>query len=315
MKCYKTPRISPKVGLLALALALLGSASAKASNNRPIEIEGSRIELGALTPSAPRELAHLDIAPSPQPGRSTQISRDAVRHALRRAGADPRLANALPPVQRVVRASKRLSVSQLKEEVLARVRGQLPPGIGIIHLVGVREVVLPVAPHTVEVRLTRLRKSTSGTVIVKAEGRSWARFPVTVGLEGRARTPVPKHTIARTTVIRPQDLVMVDSELHDLPQRAVFTRAQLVGQAATRSLRPGRPIQSRAIKAPPTIQRGRTVTLVALSNGLRITQSARAEEDGTTGDWIRVHPLTGSRAVKARVISPSEVRIDLGPAR
>ena len=312
MKCSKTRRISAKSWLLALAVVLSLPAAARAQGQATVDVQGARIELGTLSKAAPRELLHLDIAPAPRPGQSVRISRDAVRHALRRAGADPHLADALPPLQTVRRTAKQLEKAELRDEIVHMVSDKLPLGVAVGEILGLRDITLPEGQHQVDVRLSRLRRATPASVRISAEGRTWATFAVTINLLGQAQTPVPTRDIASSAVIRSGDIAFVDTELDALPQRAVLRRDELVGRAATARLSAGKPVQSRELKVPPTVVRGKTVTLIAASKGLRITQTARVEEDGKTGDWVRVQPLTGAHQIKAQVVSASEVRIVLG---
>ncbi|TPV95500.1 MAG: flagellar basal body P-ring formation protein FlgA [Myxococcales bacterium FL481] len=307
----RRPSVHAAVVVCLALLVALGPATSGAAVDA-VRVESDRIELGALSPAAPRELLHLDIAPAPQPGRRVRISRDAVRHALRRAGADPTLADGLPPVQVVERAAKTVAATTLGEDITRIVARDLPQGVRVQDIVGLREVVLPVGEHQVDVRLSRLRRATSAMVKVSADGRSYASFPVTVNLVGQAQTPVLTRDVDSTAVIRRADVAMVDTPLDKLPPRALLRQDQLVGRAAVTRLRAGQTVNARAVKTPPLVTRGKTVTLVAASRGIRITQTARVEEDGQAGQWIRVQPLTGAHEVKAQVVSPSEVRIDLG---
>lgn len=309
MKCFRTLRTSAKATLLGCVLL---AWPAVASATGKVSVDGDRIELGALSPAAPRELLHLDVAPAPQPGRSVRITRDAVRHALRRAGADPRLADGLPPVQTVERAAKTLDPTALDGEIKLAVAKELPRGVTVGDIVGLREVVLPTGQHELEVRMSRLRRATSATVKVSAHGRTYASFPITLNLVGQAKTPVLTRDVDTSALIRQDDVAFIDTDLDDLPQRAALRRDQLVGRTAVRSLRAGEAVQVREVKEPPMVVRGKTVTLVAASRGIRITQTARVEEDGKSGEWIRVQPLTGAHEIKAQVVSPSEVRIELG---
>ena len=82
---------------IAFTVALLFAGPALASEPS-VEIVGERIELGDLNPTVPRELLHLDVGPAPLPGHARVVSREAIRAALARAGADARVG--APPERR-----------------------------------------------------------------------------------------------------------------------------------------------------------------------------------------------------------------------
>ena len=92
-------------------------------------------------------------------------------------------------------------------------------------------------------------------------------------------------------------------------------KRQLVGRKLIQPARAGKPIQQSAVKVPPVVVRGHQVSISASGNGIAITQTATAEEDGAVGDWIRVRPEGGSKVVRGLVTSSGEVKLSLGGGR
>jgi flagella basal body P-ring formation protein FlgA len=297
---------------LALAGAVLAPATARAAAT--VAIRAERIRLGDLTPTAPRELASLDIGPAPAPGGRGVVSRDAVRAALTRAGADPRLADGLPARQAIERTRLELTTAQLEEAALAEVARDLPDGIRVAGWTGLRTVVLPEGPWRVEVSLQRLRRATAASVSVHSGDRLVTKLPVTLHLEGKARTATPRSDLARGSAITAADLEWKDLDLDALPRGAATRQEDLVGQELGSTARRGEPVARSALRPATVIERGRTVTLVAAGPRLRITQQVSAEEAGAVGDWIRVRNTTSGHQLRARVVSPAQVQIDLGGA-
>ncbi len=304
---------------LLLALSVLGGpATAGAANARrdgAIVVRGDRIHLSDLTPTAPRALAGVDVAPAPAPGAKTVVSRAAVKAALVRAGADPRLADGLPAYQPIVRSSSTVTMEELRADIIEALLPDLPVGVHVQSIAGLKELELPEGDRTIEVQLPKLRRSTVASVAVLVRGRTLRKFPVTIRLEGKAYTPQLRRDLPRGTVVSGADVELNPTELDRLPAHAATRRDHVVGRLLVKPARAGTPIQQTATREPPAIKRGRTVNLVASQRGLRISQRVVVQEDAKIGDYIRVKSTDGSRTVRARVVSPNEVRVDLGGGR
>ncbi|GEM_PF-6319987 len=313
--------------LFALALlALLASSSASATKRdhgttrakdgfSGVHVDGDRVQLGQLDPTLPRSLLHLDVAPAPLPGRTMTISRDAVRSALRRAGADTSFADAFPLRQKIKRSSVTLETHVLRAELLDVLATRLPTGISVAKINGLHEVILPPGPHDLELRLGKLRRSNQATVIIRVAGLARNTLNITIFLKGQALAPVLRRNLPRKSVIAARDVDMVETKLESLPANAALRRNQLVGRALVQPHRAGRPLQTSQVRTPPLVERGREVTLTALASGIRVSQPSTCQEDGALGDWVRVTPISGGRPLRAKVVSSSEVQIELGGMR
>lgn len=312
MKCFRRPPTWASLCLLSVLVWLFAPSVNAAS---VVTVDDARIEFGDISPTAPRHLLALDVAPSPAPGKTLVVSRAAVQAALRRAGADERLANSLPAQQRVRRASVRLSIKQLEHFVRSAVAPELPIGVTISGISGLRAPVLPTGDVAVKVRLGQLRRATRAAVSVQVDDRIWATMTATLVLSGDPRAPALRADLPKGSVVRPADVSLEKTELSRLPAKSIVRQRQLVGKRLVQPGKAGRPIQRSAVEVPPVIERGSSVFLVAIGRGLRISRRATAQEDGRPGEMIRVETTEGKRLLKAKVIGPGEVRIDLGGRR
>ena len=296
---------------IAFTVALLFAGPALASEPS-VEIVGERIELGDLNPTVPRELLHLDVGPAPLPGHARVVSREAIRAALARAGADARLADGLPARTRVERLARTMSEGEIRQQVVADMRRRLPVGVDVYEIIGLRDVEIPNESPVVEVRVPRLRRATTATVVVKTGKKVWATMTVTINLSGQPMAPVLRRDLPRQSVISEDDLEMKATDYDKLPHRAALRKEDLVGKALSQPGRAGTTLQQTSVKTPPAIKRGREIMLVAAGSGVRVAQRATAQEDGHVGDWIRVQPGNGARVLRAEVVSNNEVRIQIG---
>lgn len=87
-----------------------------------------------------------------------------------------------------------------------------------------------------------------------------------------------------------------------LPDDAVTDAGQLTGMEARRGLVAERPLRARDLRRRNLVRRGETVALTFKRGGLELRALARALEDGTTGDLIRLANLDTDRTVRARVV-------------
>lgn len=92
--------------LFALALA----STARAAGPNTIELSGTRIHLGDVVPTAPSDLAPLDIGPAPAPGASKLVAQSDI---LQSVPADRRASVPAPAAVRVVRKTLHLSSPEI----------------------------------------------------------------------------------------------------------------------------------------------------------------------------------------------------------
>jgi len=303
------------VALLVAGLVLATGPAHAATRARTIVVEGERITLGDLSPTAPRELLALDIGPAPAPGKRAVVSRAAVQEALRRAGADPALATALPARADIERAGALLTEASLGAAVKDVAATELPLGITIDAVLGLQTVTIPKGEHRVDVQLGKLRRSTIVTVDIHAGGRRWARQQATLQLSGTARTPVLRADLPRGTTVTREHLELREFELDRVPEGAMVRAEQLVGQRLRSRTNASSPVRRAAVEAPPLVVRGSVVNMVARGRGVRISRQAVAQQDGAAGQTIRVKPQGIDTVLLGKVVSESEVVVGLGSSR
>ncbi len=286
-----------------------GPVAAVATAARTVTVDGDRITLGDISPTLPRAMLAVDIGPAPFPGAHTQITRAAVADALRRHGGDPSLATGVPVRQEVRRAAERLEVDDLDIEVRAAALAELPLGVDIDAVLGLRAVILPPGEHRVSVSLGRLRRSTRATVEVTVGNRRWASISATLQLSGVAKTPVLNSTMAQGATVTARDVGMREVEIDALPQGAITRTDQLVGQRLRVRAGADAPLRRTSTETTPIVTRGSIVHVTIVRPGLRITRQAIAQQDGRPGDDIRVKPTDDGRVLVVRIDADGEAHM------
>ena len=94
--------------------------------------------------------------------------------------------------------------------------------------------------------------------------------------------------------VKRRDISMLDSGLIQDPQQAV-------GQKLKTSLPAGAILYAQSIDAPPLVNRGELVTIMAKSQAIQITAPGEARNSGAKGEMVRVKNLTSRREIQARV--------------
>lgn len=134
-----------------------------------------------------------------------------------------------------------------------------------------------------------------------------------LALSGQAtaltEVPVLRDMVRRGDLIR-EDLI--DHALipaNRLTGGIAFDMADLVGQAARRTLHPGRPVRTADLMAPIVVAKNRPVTMVYEVGALRLTARGRALADGGAGGVIKVLNTDSKRAVDALIIDSDTVAV------
>ncbi|MFA5119712.1 flagellar basal body P-ring formation chaperone FlgA [Zavarzinia sp.] len=123
-----------------------------------------------------------------------------------------------------------------------------------------------------------------------------------------ATIPVLDHDLAPGDVLRAEDLV--DQPVQGaLPGNIATDADQLVGLAARKPLRAGRPIALSEVRPPVLVGKGSLVTLRVSLPGIELATTAKAIEQGAMGDAIRVMNLTSNRIVQAVVTGTGEAQV------
>ena len=100
-----------------------------------------------------------------------------------------------------------------------------------------------------------------------------------------------------------QDISMLDAGLIQDPRQAV-------GQKLKTTLPAGAILYAQAIDAPPLVNRGERVTIMAKSQAIQITAPGEAKNSGALGEIIRVKNLTSRREIQARVLAAGVVETE-----
>ena len=288
------------IPILALSFSLI-CATAEAV---PVKIDGPRIRLADLVGASAGE---REIGPAPSPGSRRRVYRREVAHLLGGARS-----GRLPRHWDVVTNTQELSCKELARRVAAALLPSLRTGLAVTAVSCSRPLILPSGDVRVEAQL--------------GNGTRWAgRLPVTIRVSvGRwpARTIMLQsqvdgvvQAVVASSDLRagelPAAVRVVSRRASDLAWDAVTSKRELVGMKLTGRVRAGAVIRRGMLTRVPIIKRGAMVTLAVVLRGVQLTSRAVARQDGRRGDTILVLSKATNRLLRARVVSPSRVVVDL----
>ncbi len=159
----------------------------------------TRLRVGDVVPSAPAEIAEVDLGPAPPPGGSRVVGRSEVEDKIKSAGLEVSQVK-MPAAVRVVGASRRIAPSELNELCQAELVKVLPAGISVVKANAPREIVVSPAASVREAKIVRPPRQkglfqTTATLEFQSEGEIVARaaIPVTLDVSEKAAQPdVPR---------------------------------------------------------------------------------------------------------------------------
>jgi flagella basal body P-ring formation protein FlgA len=99
-------------------------------------------------------------------------------------------------------------------------------------------------------------------------------------------------------------------DLSDLPASVITDPGEVLGKRTRRAIGAKVPLRADFIELPPLVKRGDLVTIIARSNGLKITTLGQVKKKGRLGDRIPVVNLDSKKILHARVIDSNTVKVD-----
>ncbi len=301
-------------------------------------------DIDDVDPQIRRQLESVSLGPAPAPGKKLRITQQAIRQRLLAHGVNlseieftgqavvllesPGEAKPAPEPKPAVAAAAKpvavrpfsLSPSQHKraerivQEAFHRQFKISSAQVGSLNLA----VEIP------EDDVPELLKVDSQIVRFVEPGLEWggpqtltAQFPRRDGSTHVVRmqawlneTPqvlTVKHTVPKGQVVRESDLVRVPAKNGET---GMEHSGEIVGQEATKSLRPGTAIQSGDTTRVPLVRNNDLVTVRSGVRGLKVTRLFRANGSGAEGDIIPCVALDDPKEkIQARVTNWHEAEV------
>ncbi len=304
-----TMRLFGLITALAITVSLLNPASAAELQLLPrIVVDGDVITLGHLFGDM-GEAGEIVVARSPEPGKRITITVASIHRAVRDQGLAWMPLRGLKRIT-VNRPGRRIPNFEIETAIRHALAGDIR-GDGLSITLANRNQALFVATDAapgleVENISYDARTGRFAASLVAAAGtvhETRAEF------SGRAietvELPVLSRAMKKGEIIGDGDIEWLDWQAKRIPRDAITDVADLVGQAARRSLRPDVPLRARDVGEPIVVAKGSAVRLVYRTPIMVLTAGGRALEDGAMGAIIRIRNSKTKVVVEARVDSPN----------
>lgn len=308
------------IALAALSVMFtLGALSNASAQMMPelrsnILVTGDFVKLGDLFRNA-GPAAETPVFRSPAPGSSGVVSAKRLAQAARSLDVIWENPHRVSQIQ-IIRDGALISETEIKDLITDHLRDQVGAGA---------------ADHSFEIRFTSNQsplfvssdKDPSAEILELRYNRRSGRFTALVTAPagdpaatqitytGRAiqvsAVPILTRTMRRGSIISEHDIVVRNIPVSRIDSTTLLDAKDLIGMAARRTLKPGRPVSQGDIQEPTLVRKNTIVTVIYQSPGLSLTVQATAMQSGTMGDIINIRNRQSNRTIQATVIGPDQV--------
>ncbi|WP_394558688.1 flagellar basal body P-ring formation chaperone FlgA [Aquipseudomonas alcaligenes] len=149
------------------------------------------------------------------------------------------------------------------------------------------------------------------TVRVSCEGSTpWTVF---VPAQVRIFRPVVvlKTALKRDNLVGPADIALVEQDIGLLNRGYITDPNQALGKKLTRPAQIDQVLTPAQLQLAESVRRGDQVVIAAQSGGISVRMQGEALSGGTLGQQISVRNLGSQRVVRARVVGPGQVEVEM----
>jgi flagella basal body P-ring formation protein FlgA len=133
---------------------------------------------------------------------------------------------------------------------------------------------------------------------------------VTVDIEVLTEVIVAKRPIGRYKMITKDDICLQKKDISNLSSNIITNSEDVMGKRAKRVINAKTVLRADLIEFPSLVRRGDIVSIIAESEGLRITALGEVKEKGSKGQRVRVVNLDSKKGIYARVLDSNTVVVN-----
>lgn len=152
-----------------------------------------------------------------------------------------------------------------------------------------------------------------GRVTVRVSCPGSAPWTLFVPAQVHLLLPVVVSTrpLDRETIIGADDITLIEQDIGPLSRGYLTSPELVIGRKMTRALRAGQPLTPALLQVAESIKRGDQVVISARSGAINVRMPGEALSGGTLGQQISVRNLGSQRVIKARVMGPGQVEVEM----
>jgi flagella basal body P-ring formation protein FlgA len=322
--------MKPLMQIAVAALVILLTTAALAQTpvtlrlKDTVEVKGETVtiadvaQVSAAMPEVAKLIAGVTVAEVPQINASIKLSGDDVRAALGKLPLDmSRITIEGAEWVVVSRAGQQITPEDLKRAVHDYVVEQtgLPDDDLILEFVRVpQSFAVPVGDATytvVPVGNSRLAGYQAFSVALRIDGIETVTERVTVKIRLFRPVVVLERRVGQDEVIGAEHVKLERREVTGTVGSYYLATEDAVGKRATRSLSAGMLLTDVMVGQPLAVRRNDYVTLRARKGAVRVRTKCLALADACVGESIDVMNKDSNKVIRARVVAPDEVELEL----
>ena len=150
----------------------------------------------------------------------------------------------------------------------------------------------------------------SADIVVTVGGAETARTRLSGRVEKLINAVLPIRLIQEGSVIGTGDVTTERVPDQGSSATLIATESEAVGEVATHTLVPGRPVRREDLRQPSLVRRGSIITIRLSANGLELAEEGQAVDTGGAGDRVRIMNVTSRAVIVGVVDGPNDVTVD-----
>lgn len=288
-----------------------------------VEIESDDVLLGQIAGvegSDPRwiqQLKDIVIGKAPLPGKSRQYDQRYLQMRLKQHQVDlSAIILEVPQRVEVVRSHVTIEEEEIRQIVSEFILRNISQDNKTVRIKDIRvpeAVILSKGRIAYKVSTPRgleLAGRCSIAVDFSVDGHLQKRVWATATVEILGPVLVTRKPLGRYKPITEDDIELQTMDLTDLPADVMTDPGEVLGKRMRRAVGARIPLRADLIELPPLVKRGDLVTIVAESNGMKITTLGEVKKKGRLGERIPVVNMDTKKILHARVIDSKTVKVD-----
>jgi len=309
--------------ILGISANLSGAGIISIRVLKNVEIEDDKILLGKIAvikgedSEFIQKLRNIVVGRSPLPGKTRRIDEHYIKIRLKQSGVDlSGIILDVPEKNEISRGFIEISGEKIEKMALDFIYKKIPYEKNRARVKKIRanrSVVLPKGKVTYKV-VPPPNMDFFGliplSVVFNVNGLFQKKVLVSVDIEVLTEVIVTKRPFGRYKIITKDDICLQKMDISNLPSNIITSPEDVLGKRAKRAIDAKTVLRADLIEFPPLVRRGDIVSIIAESDGLKITVLGEVKKKGRMGERIRVVNLDSKKGIYARVLDSNTVKVD-----
>jgi flagella basal body P-ring formation protein FlgA len=176
--------------------------------------------------------------------------------------------------------------------------------------VEVRNLSMDAQPPAGSPRRILVRKGLPGRTVFSMEYGNGVVVTATADVAAFEEIVVTARRLWKNRPLAEGDVCLAREELGRIPSGAVRELEAVVGKILNREVGANLPVLSRYLAGSKVVKRGKKVTLIAESGGMRIAAGGETRENAYVDDVVKVVNLASKKTVTGILVDENTVRVD-----